>query len=124
MANPPLRIIPGSSYTHLEHNTTRPNSEGAYQFRWVEQATGQNWYYLFFSSGACCNDPDKLEVPGEEYRMMVSKYEQTSSSSPSPTNTNSFLGLPIRNSHRKLQGPARQRLRDGERRHFDHGQPR
>jgi arabinan endo-1,5-alpha-L-arabinosidase len=71
MADPPLRIIPGSSYTHLEHNTTRPNSEGAYQFRWVEQATGKNWYYLFFSSGACCNDPDKLEVPGEEYRIEV-----------------------------------------------------
>jgi arabinan endo-1,5-alpha-L-arabinosidase len=52
MSNPPLRVAPGSAYSHLEQNTTRPNVEGPYQFRWVEQATGQDWYYLFFSGGA------------------------------------------------------------------------
>jgi hypothetical protein len=45
MENPPLRIVPGSSYTHLEQNTTRQNSEGPYQFRWV--VGGVDYYYLF-----------------------------------------------------------------------------
>jgi len=50
MADPPLRIAPSSAYTHLERNTTRPNVEGPYQFRWM--VDGINWYYLFFSGGA------------------------------------------------------------------------
>jgi arabinan endo-1,5-alpha-L-arabinosidase len=69
MASPPLHILPNASYTHLEQNTTRENVEGAYQFRWM--LNGENYYYLFFSGGACCNAPDKLEVPGEEYRISV-----------------------------------------------------
>lgn len=69
MADPPLRIVEGSDYTHLEQNTTKGNMEGPYQFRW--SVDGEQFYYLFFSSGACCNAPDKLEPPGEEYRINV-----------------------------------------------------
>lgn len=39
--------------------------EGAFQFR------RQSLYYLFFSSGACCNTPPDLPAPGAEYRIMV-----------------------------------------------------
>jgi arabinan endo-1,5-alpha-L-arabinosidase len=60
MSEPPLRVAPGSTYSHLEQNTTRPNVEGPYQFRWIEQATGQDWYYLFFSGGAYVT---RLEYP-------------------------------------------------------------
>jgi arabinan endo-1,5-alpha-L-arabinosidase len=73
MADPPLRIAEGASYSHLSQNTTRENIEGPYQFRWV--TNGHNYYYLFFSGGACCNAPDKLEPPGEEYRISVCRSE-------------------------------------------------
>jgi len=76
MADPPLRIIEGSSYTHLEQNTTRPNVEGPYQFRWVVDKV--NYYFLFFSGGACCNPPDQLEPAGEEYRISVCRSESPS----------------------------------------------
>jgi arabinan endo-1,5-alpha-L-arabinosidase len=69
MADPPLHILEGASYNHLEQNTTRENVEGSYQYRWV--VNGQNFYYLFFSGGACCNAPGQLEAPGEEYRISV-----------------------------------------------------
>ncbi|XTI86135.1 glycosyl hydrolase [Cenococcum geophilum] len=29
------------------------------------------WYYLSFSSGACCNAPPSLAAPGDEYKIMV-----------------------------------------------------
>jgi arabinan endo-1,5-alpha-L-arabinosidase len=76
MDDPPLHILPDTPYTHLQQNTTRQNAEGPYQFRW--RLDGQDFYYLFFSGGACCNAPDKLEVPGEEYRISVCR--STSSS--------------------------------------------
>lgn len=76
MADPPLRIIDGASYTNLERNTTRPNVEGPYQFRWVEK--GSQFYYLFFSGGACCNKPEELEVQGEEYRISVCRSKSPS----------------------------------------------
>ena len=78
MADPPLRIIEGSTYTHLQLNSTRRNTEGPYQFRWVEQGTQKSSYYLFFSGGACCNKPDELEVQGEEYRISVCRSESPS----------------------------------------------
>lgn len=82
MEDPPLRIVEGSRYSHLEQNRTRGNMEGPYQFRWSPSTTNQSqsntYHYLFFSSGACCNAPDKLEPPGEEYRINVCR-----SSSPS-----------------------------------------
>ena len=74
METPPLQIE--GEITHLEQNfTARPNDlpvgpqEGAYQF-WYE-VDGQDSYYLFFSSGSCCNEADDLAPPGEEYKVMV-----------------------------------------------------
>lgn len=70
MSNPPLHILPDAQASHLEQNTTNQNMEGAYQF-WWPTPQGQNFYYLFFSGGACCNDPENLAPPGEEYRISV-----------------------------------------------------
>jgi arabinan endo-1,5-alpha-L-arabinosidase len=61
---------------HLEQNTTaRPDNlpvdpnEGSYQFWW--NVDGTDYYYLFFSSGTCCNEPPDLVPQGEEYHVMV-----------------------------------------------------
>lgn len=70
MAEPPLHILPNATYNHLEQNTTRDNVEGPYQFRW-QLDNGTDFHYLFFSGGACCNAPNELEPPGEEYRISV-----------------------------------------------------
>ena len=77
MANPPLTVQ--GELIHLEQNTTaRPNnlapgpSEGPFMF-WHD-LDGQEYYYLFFSSGNCCNEPDTeqgLAPPGEEYKIMA-----------------------------------------------------
>ncbi|KAF2467292.1 endo-1,5-alpha-L-arabinosidase [Lindgomyces ingoldianus] len=40
-------------------------AEGSYQFKW------QNYYYVFYSAGACCNTPPNLAKPGDEYRVIV-----------------------------------------------------
>ncbi|KKY25369.1 putative arabinan endo-alpha-l-arabinosidase a [Phaeomoniella chlamydospora] len=47
-------------------------TEGGYQF-WVANATGDGtpYYYLFFSSGACCNIVEDLAALGDEYKVMV-----------------------------------------------------
>ena len=68
---------------NLEYNGTsnRPNkmpqgpSEGSYQFWWG--VGGKVYYYLFFSSGACCDmDPANLPPAGEEYKIMVCRSEK------------------------------------------------
>ena len=98
LGNPPMTVAPappsadgtnGSSSkaaatpgpaapVNVEYNGTtgRPDkmaaapSEGAYQFWWG--VGGVNYYYLFFSSGACCDfDPGNLPPAGEEYKIMV-----------------------------------------------------
>lgn len=73
---PPLTIDEDSSIEHLEHNTTaRPQDlpaspvEGSYQFWW--NVDGIDYYYLFFSSGNCCDEPPDLVPQGEEYKIMV-----------------------------------------------------
>ncbi|CAK4030507.1 arabinan endo-1,5-alpha-L-arabinosidase A [Lecanosticta acicola] len=64
MANPPLTVAGGT--THLAQNTSSPAyMEGSYQFQWDE------YYYLFFSSGECCNVPPNLPAPGDEYKILV-----------------------------------------------------
>ena len=50
-------------------------SEGSYQFWW--KVDGKTYYYLFFSSGACCDfDPSQLPPAGEEYKVMVCRSEK------------------------------------------------
>jgi arabinan endo-1,5-alpha-L-arabinosidase len=72
--DPPLQA--NGDTVHLEQNTTtRPNNlptdpnEGSYQFWW--NVDGTDYYYLFFSSGTCCNEPPDLVPAGEEYKVMV-----------------------------------------------------
>ena len=74
MASPPLSVA--GDVAHLEQNTTaRPDglpagaNEGSYQFWWP--VGGTDYYYLFFSSGNCCNTPGNLVPAGEEYKVMV-----------------------------------------------------
>jgi len=80
MSNPPLTIAPDApAPTHLETNTSsRPAglatgaTEGGYQFQWDGN------YFLFFSSGNCCNEPPNLVPQGEEYKIMVCRSSQPS----------------------------------------------
>ena len=81
MSNPPLTIAPGATPQHMEQNTTaRPNSlptgpqEGSYQFWWT-LPDGSVYYYLFFSSGDCCDTPPNLPPAGEEYKTLVCRSE-------------------------------------------------
>lgn len=59
----------------LYNSTFPPNqdypsiTEGAFLFWWP--VDGTKYYYMFFSSGACCNPADDLEEPGDEYKIMV-----------------------------------------------------
>ena len=102
--NPPLTVatsVPSSSNgsggnnnvaaqptpVNLEYNGTSPGpgvsqdkaplapSEGSYQFWW--KVGGKVYYYLFFSSGQCC-DFDRANMPpaGEEYKIMVCRSER------------------------------------------------
>lgn len=78
LTNPPVKI--DGDVVHLEENdSARPAglvqgaTEGAYMFQW------NNYYYLFFSSGNCCNDLEGgLAPPGEEYKVMVCRSSQSS----------------------------------------------
>ena len=74
MADPPLQAT--GDIVHLEQNTTaRPDNlptgpeEGSYQFWWT--VAGTDYFYLFWSSGTCCNTPPDLVPAGEEYMVMV-----------------------------------------------------
>ena len=74
MDDPPLKVA--GHPAHLEQNTTsRPDDlpespvEGSYQFWWTVDDT--DYFYLFFSSGACCNEPPDLVPKGEEYKITV-----------------------------------------------------
>ncbi|KAF2188807.1 glycoside hydrolase family 43 protein [Zopfia rhizophila CBS 207.26] len=59
----------------LYNSTTTPNqnfpsiTEGSFLFWWPIRNT--KYYYMFFSSGACCNAADSLAAPGDEYKIMV-----------------------------------------------------
>ncbi|KIX04382.1 uncharacterized protein Z518_05250 [Rhinocladiella mackenziei CBS 650.93] len=66
----------GSGAKNVAYNDTNPASsdtlaivEGGFQFWWP--VNDIKYYYLFFSSGACCNDADDLAAPGDEYKIMV-----------------------------------------------------
>ena len=63
---PPIKFS-GIAPKNILRNTTANAqvAEGSFQFKW------QNYYYLFFSAGACCNQPPNLAKPGDEYRMVV-----------------------------------------------------
>jgi len=60
------------SPTHLSHNATGNDSEeGSYLYK----PNSSEYYYLFFSSGACCGFEKNptLPAPGDEYKVMVGR---------------------------------------------------
>jgi arabinan endo-1,5-alpha-L-arabinosidase len=59
----------GATPVNVAYNSTSSIKEGLYQFQW--QNRSDKWYYLPFSSGACCNTPPSLAAPGDEYKIMV-----------------------------------------------------
>lgn len=73
---------------HIARNTTFPAGstnhpsimEGAFQW-WLPNVNGRKYYYLFFSSGACCSKPGVnggLAPPGDEYKIMVCRSDAVS----------------------------------------------
>lgn len=65
--------------THPAHPQSYPSiTEGGYLFWWKVKEV--KYYFMFFSSGACCNAGNDLEAPGDEYKIMVCR--GTSSSGP------------------------------------------
>jgi len=70
----------------IAYNSTYPTkprnypsiTEGGFLF-WSTVA-GTKYYYMFFSSGACCNAGNNLEASGDEYKIMVCR--ATSASGP------------------------------------------
>ncbi|PSN65954.1 endo-1,5-alpha-L-arabinosidase [Corynespora cassiicola Philippines] len=68
----------GVEPTQMLYNSTFPPNqdypaivEGGFLFWWP--IDGKNVYFMFFSSGACCNNKDDLENPGDEYKILVCK---------------------------------------------------
>lgn len=56
----------GKTPYNVEFNATSPRpSEGSYVYQYG------SYYYLFFSSGACCNYDTDRPAPGDEYKIMV-----------------------------------------------------
>lgn len=76
LADPPLEVtsrdlsLPGM-YTNVARNSTYSAAvaEGAFTFKY------NGWFYLFFSSGLCCQVPPQLARPGDEYRVVVCRSE-------------------------------------------------
>lgn len=75
----------GEAPVHITRNTSYPVKpqtypsieEGAFMW-WLPNVNGHKYYYLFFSSGACCNTPkseEGLEASGDEYKIMVCRAE-------------------------------------------------
>ncbi|KAL5376122.1 hypothetical protein DPSP01_010714 [Paraphaeosphaeria sporulosa] len=75
----------GEAPVHIARNTSFPSvpqtypsiMEGAFMW-WLPNVNGHKYFYLFFSSGACCNTPQSeegLEAPGDEYKIMVCRGE-------------------------------------------------
>ena len=116
MSNPPLTIAPNAVPTQLEFNSTvRPPSagpagpqEGSYQFWW--QVGDTKYYYLFFSSGACCNAADQLVPAGEEYKVMVCRSTEPSSGFVGPDGTSCLEngGALVLGSHDDVYAPGGQ----------------
>lgn len=64
----PRRLAYNSSYP-AKAQSYPSIVEGSFMFWWTVQGT--KYYYLFFSSGACCNAANALAAPGDEYKIMV-----------------------------------------------------
>lgn len=85
---PDLLKWDGKAPKHVARNTTFPTNpsghpsitEGAFEW-WLPNVNGHRYFYMFFSSGACCSVPDEgngLAAPGDEYKIMVCRGENAS----------------------------------------------
>ncbi|KAI0880843.1 glycoside hydrolase family 43 protein [Annulohypoxylon maeteangense] len=77
LADPPTKIADGANgdIKQLANNQTKAfgtgPTEASYIFKWKE------WYYMFFSSGRCCKQPDGSWVDrGDVYKVMVCRSKQ------------------------------------------------
>ena len=125
MANPPL-TVDGNPHQIEYNDTARPNnevrgpSEGSYQFQWT--VNGDRWYYLFFSSGACCNtastsDPNGLAPAGEEYKVMVCRSQGPTGPFSDDQNRDCVTddgGKLVLGSHGNVYAPGGQGIMDDE----------
>ncbi|KXL43420.1 glycoside hydrolase family 43 protein [Acidomyces richmondensis BFW] len=115
MQTPPLSVLDPDKYVHLEQNlTVRPDGsptgpcEGSYQFMWT--IAGKSYYYLFFSSGTCCNTPPNLPPPGEVYKIMVCRSDGPSGPFYGPYGTSCLRsgGWVVLRSHDHVYAPGGQ----------------
>ena len=69
------KTLASEEYTinHLEWNSTAQHStEGSFQWAWPVDGSGPVNYYLFFSSGQCCDFKDKpVNDSSDAYKIMV-----------------------------------------------------
>ncbi|RAK98083.1 arabinan endo-1,5-alpha-L-arabinosidase [Aspergillus ibericus CBS 121593] len=99
----------GSAAYNIAYNATSTHSEeGAYMYQYG------NYYYLFFSSGACCGYDTDRPAAGEEYKIMVCRSTEA---------TGNFVdkngvacresgGSPVLESHGTVYGPGGQGVYD------------
>ncbi|PYI08344.1 arabinan endo-1,5-alpha-L-arabinosidase A [Aspergillus sclerotiicarbonarius CBS 121057] len=99
----------GSAAYNLAYNATSDHSEeGSYMYQYGD------YYYLFFSSGACCGYDTDRPAAGEEYKIMVCRSTEA---------TGNFVdkdgvackesgGTPVLESHGTVYGPGGQGIYD------------
>ena len=64
-----LTQAPNAAITNLAYNSSGSVTEGSFLFS--TDVGNTEYYYLFFSNGACCNMPPNLVPAGQEYKVMV-----------------------------------------------------
>lgn len=69
LTSPPTGQQSGAGINNIAQNTSAI-AEGSFQF-WWPNSQGQPYYYLFFSSGTCCQTANELSPPGDEYKIEV-----------------------------------------------------
>jgi len=80
MANPPLKVLSGSTSTNIAYDPSGSHSvEGATVFRYG------SYYYLFYSQGQCCGYDTSKPAAGGEYKVKVCR---------STAVTGGFVSLP------------------------------
>ena len=68
LTSPPTTEQEPTNISNIAQNSSAI-AEGSFQFLWPTPKG--KFYYLFFSSGTCCNTPPNLSAPGDEYKIEV-----------------------------------------------------
>ncbi|PWY82165.1 endo-alpha-1,5-arabinanase precursor [Aspergillus heteromorphus CBS 117.55] len=99
----------GDSAYNIAYNATTDHSEeGSYMYEY------DDYYYLFFSSGACCDYNVDLPSPGEEYKIMVCRSKSATGDFVDKDGTACAEsgGTPVLESHGTTYGPGGQGIFD------------